>query len=446
MSASIFISHATKDDAFVKDLRQALEGQGLQVWVDSRNLRGGNKLASAINKAIEQARQVIVVLSPNTVNSPWVRKEIQKALKVEKKRNDDGYRVIPLLLPGIEPSALALWFDEEPVAVPVKLATGSLSEALPQILAALGARLPDDIKPEHIVPPQPVEDLLLELSDPKIETLDGKRRATATATLVYDPANTAAPRIESKRFRFTAPLGPIEGEELRWYLERYYLWPTSVFKERAERIEAELPQWGQLLYTAALESKTAQATLTAWEQAANGAERRFSVLVDSDPLEGSSAEEQAQAREAASSLLTLPWELLHDGRSYLFQGSTQCVCVAACQIVAHKLSFPPSYQSACWWSVPDLKINTPVTSITASAPCRSLRPWNNWVSWSSSRCSHHRPSQSWNKRYSALSRLASRSTWYISTGTACTIASMGWGRCALKIPKTLANCKIERWS
>ena len=59
---SIFISHASKDDEFIKQLRLALEGQGLTVWVDSRNLRGGHKLAPEIEKAIEEARQVIVVL------------------------------------------------------------------------------------------------------------------------------------------------------------------------------------------------------------------------------------------------------------------------------------------------------------------------------------------------------------------------------------------------
>jgi hypothetical protein len=60
-------------------------------------------------------------LNPNTINSPWVRKEIRKALEVEKQRSGDGYRVIPLLLPGIEPSAPALWFDEEPVGVKIEL-------------------------------------------------------------------------------------------------------------------------------------------------------------------------------------------------------------------------------------------------------------------------------------------------------------------------------------
>jgi hypothetical protein len=219
MNASpIFISHASKDDEFVKELRFALEGQGIPVWVDSRNLRGGDKLAPEIEQAIEQARQVIVVLSPNTINSPWVRKEIQKAQQVEKQRKDEGYRVIPLLLPGVEPTALALWFDEEPVGVRIQLKTGGLSEALPHILAALGERLPTDHQSLRTVESKPVEELLLELSDPKIQASEGKRRVTATATLVYEPANPKARRVESRRFTFTAPLGPIEAEDLRWYL------------------------------------------------------------------------------------------------------------------------------------------------------------------------------------------------------------------------------------
>jgi hypothetical protein len=41
----IFISHASKDDEFVKELREALEAHRLTVWVDSRKLRGGAKLA-----------------------------------------------------------------------------------------------------------------------------------------------------------------------------------------------------------------------------------------------------------------------------------------------------------------------------------------------------------------------------------------------------------------
>ena len=121
----VFISHATSEDAFVRRLRLALEGLHIPVWVDSRNLRGGSDLAPEIAQAIELARQVLVVLSPRTINSPWVRREIRQALQVQKHRQADGYRVIPLLLPGIKPAALKAWFEEEPVGVPVGIVSGS---------------------------------------------------------------------------------------------------------------------------------------------------------------------------------------------------------------------------------------------------------------------------------------------------------------------------------
>ncbi len=319
----IFISHATADDAFVAQLRQLLESFALTVWADSRNLRGGDKLAPAINQAIEQARQTIVVISPNTVNSPWVRKEISYALEIERQKLAEGYRVIPLMLPGIEPAALNLWFDEEPVGVKVQLTadklTGGLMEALPALLAALGEQLPDDPQPAQEPAAIPVAELVLKLSDAKVETFDGKTRAKATAMLIYEPADGAR-NIESNRFFFTAPLGPIEADDLRWYLEEYFRWPLGVFKERADRIEASLPTWGQDLFAAALASQTAQEALQAWLHAADKTERRFSVMVDSEPIEGASKDEKANANEAASLLLSLPWELLNNGRGFLFHG------------------------------------------------------------------------------------------------------------------------------
>jgi tetratricopeptide (TPR) repeat protein len=325
-NAHIFISHSSKDDDFVRELREALENYGLPVWADSRNLSGGSKLQREIEEAIENARHFIAVISPNTVNSPWVRKEIQKALEVERSRKDEGYRVIPLLLPGIEPSALALFFDEEPVGVRVEIKAGGLSEALPQILSALGERLPDDVQPAPVTTTRPVEELILKLSEPRIETREGRRRAKAKAQLTYHPADPTAREVESNAYYFTAPLGPIETDDLRWYLEQYYLWPTGVFIERAQAIEEKLPQWGQELFKAASSTDPAKKALNEWLQAADDAERRFSIEVDSDVIEDVNQTDEekravrTEANEAASELLSLPWELLHDGRGFLFHG------------------------------------------------------------------------------------------------------------------------------
>ena len=316
----IFISHASADDDFVKQLRLQLDSHGIPVWVDSRNLRGGQKLAPEIKKAITTARQVIVVLSLQTVNSPWVRKEIETALKIEKRRKGDGYCVIPLLLPGMTPASLQAWFPEDPFAIRVDLGPGGLGEAFPAILEAMGERAVT----EHVSAAQPetkpLDELVLLLTDPKIELKEGTRRVSATAALVYEPADAAARRVESLRYRFTAPIGPIETDDLRWYLEQYYLWPVGVFQERADGIEKKLPQWGQELFKAALASDTVREPLAAWQGVGDGAERRFTVQVDSDLPDDSATEAQAAAREAATELLSLPWELLHDGRSWLFQG------------------------------------------------------------------------------------------------------------------------------
>jgi tetratricopeptide (TPR) repeat protein len=315
----LFISHASADDTFVAELRQALEAYKLQVWVDSRNLRGGSKLGPEIEAAIEQARHFLVVLSPSTVNSSWVRREIKKALEVEKSR-EDGYRVIPLLLPGITPGALGTWFEEEPVAVPIEIGPSGLSAALPRLLTAIGERLPTDYQPFEQPDAGLVEELVLAITDPKIETHERKRRATAMATLIYEPAQPGARRIESRRFAFTAPLGPIETADLLWYLEIYYIWPDKMAQERAEGIASKLPQWGQELFQAALGAESAREPLNAWQNATGTAERRFSVQVDRELPEGSAKEAQDAAGEAATELLALPWEILHDGRAWLFQG------------------------------------------------------------------------------------------------------------------------------
>ena len=122
----VFISYANEDYDFVKISRETLEGLGIAVWEDTRDLRGGDTLVPEITEAIETARQVLVILSPATINSSWVPQEIKIAQQVEEVRQADGYRVIPILLPGVSPVALRLWFGQEPLATPIELKEKSL--------------------------------------------------------------------------------------------------------------------------------------------------------------------------------------------------------------------------------------------------------------------------------------------------------------------------------
>ena len=97
--SEVFISHTSADDAFRRRAAATADRPGCAGVGGLRNLRGGDTLAPEIERAITAAAHVVVVLSPATVNSEWVSREVVKALEV--KRSRPGYRVVPVLLPGI---------------------------------------------------------------------------------------------------------------------------------------------------------------------------------------------------------------------------------------------------------------------------------------------------------------------------------------------------------
>ena len=87
----VFISYSRRDIAFVRRLAGDLENAGYEVWWDVSDLRGGDDWVRVIPEAIQASEQFIVVLSPNSAVSEWVRKEYTQALYLRK-------RIIPVML------------------------------------------------------------------------------------------------------------------------------------------------------------------------------------------------------------------------------------------------------------------------------------------------------------------------------------------------------------
>src|SRR5260370_18064011 len=98
--SKLFISHSSHDDGFVGELQQALGDLDQDVWIDSRELRGGDPLWLEIQQAIEDASAYAIVVSTDALQSKWVGKELRHALKVQKQRGRDKFPVIPLSLNG----------------------------------------------------------------------------------------------------------------------------------------------------------------------------------------------------------------------------------------------------------------------------------------------------------------------------------------------------------
>lgn len=320
----LFISHSSKDDDFVRALQQVLTLHNVHAWIDSRELLPGGLLHPDITKAINESSAYAVVVSPAALQSKWVGKELDYALKVQADRGKALYPVIPLSLDDTKLGVLEAFFADEPIYIPVSSHAGGVEAALHAMLVGLGKRLPSDVAATPQPTAEALEELVLQLSDLKIHEHDGVRRAQAKAKLVYEPATTTPRQREvtsEKTWRFTAPTGPIEAEELRWYLEKYAIWPSEYFRERARKVEQNLRAWGRQLYEAALPTEYTSNVLQAWARVNGTANRRFSILVESMTEAGALDAEVNSAREAATLLLALPWELLHDRNGYLFQGA-----------------------------------------------------------------------------------------------------------------------------
>ena len=76
--ADIFVSYSRTDKARVAPLVAALEAQGWSVWWDPE-ITPGDEFDALIGAELETARAVVVVWSPSSVDSRWVKGEARDA-------------------------------------------------------------------------------------------------------------------------------------------------------------------------------------------------------------------------------------------------------------------------------------------------------------------------------------------------------------------------------
>ena len=77
MDFDIFLSHASEDKAsVVRPLVSLLRARNLRVWLDESELKLGDSLRAAIDRALSRSRFGLVVLSPAFLSKQWTRKEL----------------------------------------------------------------------------------------------------------------------------------------------------------------------------------------------------------------------------------------------------------------------------------------------------------------------------------------------------------------------------------
>lgn len=90
----VFISYSKKDHAFAEKLLSDLERSGFEMWIDDKAIEPGTPdWESSIRRAIDESYDVILVCTPNTVNSQYVQAETKLAQKHDR-------RIIPIWARG----------------------------------------------------------------------------------------------------------------------------------------------------------------------------------------------------------------------------------------------------------------------------------------------------------------------------------------------------------
>ncbi len=82
---SCFISYNQRDEAFVRKLYGDLQAAGVRCWFAPEDMRIGDRIRNRIDEAIGQHDHLLLVLSANSFESPWIEKEVETAFRKETK-------------------------------------------------------------------------------------------------------------------------------------------------------------------------------------------------------------------------------------------------------------------------------------------------------------------------------------------------------------------------
>ena len=75
----VFVSHATADKWLATTICEKIEGTGATTVRDDRDINGGDDIPEEIRRQIKQSQEVVVLLTPESVNRQWVILEVGAA-------------------------------------------------------------------------------------------------------------------------------------------------------------------------------------------------------------------------------------------------------------------------------------------------------------------------------------------------------------------------------
>ena len=95
-----FLSHSARDKPFIRQLATDLTKNGITVWLDEQMIKVGESIVERVGQGLAESDYFLIALSDSSVNSEWVKKELNQALL--KEIAERKVKILPLKLSDCE--------------------------------------------------------------------------------------------------------------------------------------------------------------------------------------------------------------------------------------------------------------------------------------------------------------------------------------------------------
>jgi hypothetical protein len=89
----VFLSHSSLDRQFATNLAGVMRRHGIPVWYSQTNILGAQQWQDEIGAALQRCDWFVLVLSPNSAESMWVKRELSYALQQDRFEG----RIVPIV-------------------------------------------------------------------------------------------------------------------------------------------------------------------------------------------------------------------------------------------------------------------------------------------------------------------------------------------------------------
>lgn len=99
LMTQVFLSYADEDRAFMYKVAKTLRREAMTVWTNRTDIKSGAEYGEVIDRGIEQADNIVYLISPASLKSAYCNKELTYARSLNK-------RIIPLLIEEVDPEQI----------------------------------------------------------------------------------------------------------------------------------------------------------------------------------------------------------------------------------------------------------------------------------------------------------------------------------------------------